>query len=108
MGSEERRDSGSRLEPGTRGRESTSRRKGRRVICRGDAVTDLRQGQGVRPRGLSSEKRSHKGCLELGGGIFVDVDRREVPHAGEKRGDIGGMRGVGGRLGRRENEGAPL
>ena len=46
--------------------------------------------------------------MQFDGGILLYVDCRKVPHAGEKRGDVGGLLGVGGGLRWREKKSASL
>jgi hypothetical protein len=71
-------------------------------------VADFREGQELWLRGSPSKKMLQEKCLQFGGGILLYVDGRKVPHAGEKRGDVGGLLGVAGGLRWREKKSASL
>jgi len=57
---------------------------------------------------LPSEEAVLKEGLQFGDGILPDVNCGEVPQAGEKRGDVGGVRGSGCGFWRREEKGVSL
>ena len=78
----------------------------KRDLAVGDGMANFWQGQQLRRELLSVKEACVKERLQFGGGILLDMNRGEVPHAGKESRDVSGVGGTGRGLRRREKKSA--